>query len=169
MDLRRRAAQHPPAADQARLAHPRPAVRKSCHACLPPPAPSAPPPGPTPRAPEPPVPIPDFGRVPPSFIPNAGHVAAEAVFYARASRYTLWMTEGGLIFDASRPGAAEGPRSGGTRGRGDSARREREVTALAFPGADPRPTGRKKPAARSASAGFGDAGSISRRAPSPPG
>jgi hypothetical protein len=86
-----------------------------------------------------PVPVPDFGRVPLSFIPNGGQVDAEAVFYARASRYTLWMTEGGLVFDASRTVGTENPRPGEPRGRRDGGRRERDVTTLAFPGADPSP------------------------------
>jgi hypothetical protein len=55
-------------------------------------------------SPVPPAPAlqPDFGRVPLFFIPNQGQVHDQALFYARASRYTLWMTREGLVFDSAR-------------------------------------------------------------------
>jgi hypothetical protein len=44
----------------------------------------------------------DFGKIPLYFISNKGQVNEKAKFYAKASRYTLWMTKGGLVFDSSR-------------------------------------------------------------------
>jgi len=45
---------------------------------------------------------PDFGNIPLYFIPNQGQVNEKARFYAKTSRYTLWMTKEGLIFDSIR-------------------------------------------------------------------
>ncbi len=45
--------------------------------------------------------VPDYGKIPLYFIPNQGQVDAEALFYAKTSRYTLWMTNKGLVFDAA--------------------------------------------------------------------
>ncbi|MCJ7589082.1 MAG: SBBP repeat-containing protein [Candidatus Aminicenantes bacterium] len=45
---------------------------------------------------------PDFGHVPLYFIPNRGQVHHEALFYARTSAYTLWLTKEGLAFDTAR-------------------------------------------------------------------
>jgi hypothetical protein len=45
---------------------------------------------------------PDFGKVPLYFIPNKGQVNEGAKFYAKTSRYTLWMTKEGLVFDSIR-------------------------------------------------------------------
>jgi len=42
---------------------------------------------------------PDYGKIPLYFIPNEGQVNEKALFYAKASRYTLWLTEEGLVFD----------------------------------------------------------------------
>jgi len=43
---------------------------------------------------------PDYAKIPLYFIPNEGQVNEKALFYAKASRYTLWMTEEGLVFDS---------------------------------------------------------------------
>jgi hypothetical protein len=43
---------------------------------------------------------PNFGKVPLYFIPNKGQVNEKAKFYAKTSRYTLWMTKDGLVFDS---------------------------------------------------------------------
>ncbi len=43
---------------------------------------------------------PDFGNIPLYFIPNQGQVNEKARFYAKTSRYTLWMTKEGLVFDS---------------------------------------------------------------------
>jgi hypothetical protein len=42
---------------------------------------------------------PDYGKIPLYFIPNEGQIHEKALFYARASGYTLWLTKEGLIFD----------------------------------------------------------------------
>jgi hypothetical protein len=43
---------------------------------------------------------PDYGKIPLYFIPNEGQVHDKALFYAKASRYTLWLTKEGLVFDS---------------------------------------------------------------------
>jgi hypothetical protein len=45
---------------------------------------------------------PHYGQIPLYFIPNEGQVDERALFYAKASRYTLWLTKEGLIFDSIR-------------------------------------------------------------------
>ncbi len=45
---------------------------------------------------------PDCGAIPLYFIPNRGQVHKEALFYARTSAYTLWLTKEGLAFDTAR-------------------------------------------------------------------
>jgi len=42
----------------------------------------------------------NFGKFPLYFIANKGQVNQKAKFYAKASRYTLWLTGEGLIFDS---------------------------------------------------------------------
>ncbi|MDH4197136.1 MAG: SBBP repeat-containing protein [Candidatus Aminicenantes bacterium] len=42
-----------------------------------------------------------YGNIPLYFVPNRGQVNEAARFYARASRYTLWLTAQGLVFDRS--------------------------------------------------------------------
>jgi hypothetical protein len=44
----------------------------------------------------------NFGKFPLYFIANNGQVNEKAIFYAKASRYTLWLTQDGLIFDSVR-------------------------------------------------------------------
>jgi hypothetical protein len=51
---------------------------------------------------------PDFGRFPLYFITNKGQVNTQAKFYAKTSRYTLWLTKEGLVFDSSK---TENPKS----------------------------------------------------------
>ena len=43
----------------------------------------------------------NFGDIPLYFISNKGQVNQEAIFYAQTSKYTLWLTKEGLIFDHS--------------------------------------------------------------------
>jgi hypothetical protein len=45
---------------------------------------------------------PDYGNVPLYFIPNKGQVSMDALFYARASGYTLRLTKKGLIFGSKK-------------------------------------------------------------------
>jgi len=42
----------------------------------------------------------NFGKIPLYFITNNGQVNGKAKFYAKASRYNLWMTKRGLVFDS---------------------------------------------------------------------
>jgi hypothetical protein len=42
----------------------------------------------------------NFGKFPLYFIFNKGQVNEKAKFYAKASRYTLWLTKEGLVFDS---------------------------------------------------------------------
>ncbi len=49
---------------------------------------------------------PDFGNIPLYFIPNKGQVDGKARFYAKTSRYTLWMTKEGLVFDSVQSSGA---------------------------------------------------------------
>jgi hypothetical protein len=42
----------------------------------------------------------NFGKLPLYFIANKGQVNQKAKFYAKASRYTLWLTGEGLVFDS---------------------------------------------------------------------
>ncbi|MCP4215551.1 MAG: hypothetical protein GY765_12935 [bacterium] len=41
----------------------------------------------------------NFGHIPLYFIANNGQVNGQAKYYAKASRYTLWLTESGFVFD----------------------------------------------------------------------
>jgi hypothetical protein len=45
--------------------------------------------------------IADYGKIPLYFIPNQGQADGQALFYAKTSCYTLWMTREGLVFDAT--------------------------------------------------------------------
>lgn len=44
----------------------------------------------------------NYGQIPIYFVPNKGQVDAQALFYARASSYTLWITKTGFVFDTVR-------------------------------------------------------------------
>ena len=44
---------------------------------------------------------PDHGKIPLYFIPNEGQVNEKALFYAKTSKYTLWLTKEGLVFDST--------------------------------------------------------------------
>ncbi|HLP60425.1 MAG TPA: SBBP repeat-containing protein [Candidatus Deferrimicrobium sp.] len=50
----------------------------------------------------------NFGDVPLYFISNQGQVNQEAGFYAQTSKYVLWLTKEGLVFD--HPGSDKGDR-----------------------------------------------------------
>jgi len=45
---------------------------------------------------------PNFGKIPLYFISNQGQLDDKALFYAKTSRYTLWLTEEELVFDSTR-------------------------------------------------------------------
>jgi hypothetical protein len=48
---------------------------------------------------------PDYGKIPLYFIPNCGQVEEQALYYAKTSGYTLWITKEGLVFDSAIPEA----------------------------------------------------------------
>jgi hypothetical protein len=66
-------------------------------------------PGLSPRAPG------ASGPAPLAFIANAGQADGRALFYARTSGYTLWLTREGLVFDRVEQGAPGGPRRSASR------------------------------------------------------
>jgi hypothetical protein len=78
-------------------------------------------------------PVPGFGKIPLYFIPNRGQVHEQAKFYARTSRYTLWLTKKGLVFDRIHTPASGHPSQ---EGKNDSPHspesRERDVTRMVF-------------------------------------
>ena len=88
-----------------------------------------------------------FGKIPLYFIANEGQVHRKAKFYAKASRYTLWLTEEGLVFDSctrteTRQERAGNPLPGGVaEGRGglESVKLTRSVSRLMFIGANKNP------------------------------
>ena len=51
----------------------------------------------------------NFGKIPLYFVTNKGQVNEKAVFYAKASRYTLWLTKEGLVFDSVKKVKAKHP------------------------------------------------------------
>ena len=54
----------------------------------------------------------DFDSLPLYFTANQGQVDGKARFYAKAARYTLWLTEGGLVFDSFKSEHMGGPTLG---------------------------------------------------------
>jgi len=79
---------------------------------------------------------PDFGKIPLYFIPNQGQVDEEARFYAQTSRYTLWMTKEGLVFDSVREARVVGKDEVEEEGETNC---ERDVSRLTFPGSNKNP------------------------------
>lgn len=57
------------------------------------------------QAPQTLVPTPGFGSVPLYFVEARGPAQAPALYSARTSRFTLWLTRDGLVFDFPRPGS----------------------------------------------------------------
>jgi hypothetical protein len=51
----------------------------------------------------------NFGKIPLYFVANKGQVNEKALFYAKASRYTLWLTKEGLVFDSTHPAPSGHP------------------------------------------------------------
>ncbi len=66
----------------------------------------------------------EYGKIPLYFIPNEGQVNRDAGFYAKASRYTLWMTKSGLVFDTLKKNKSE---------------RKRDISRLLFVGSEKNP------------------------------
>jgi hypothetical protein len=85
----------------------------------------------------------DFGSLPLYFTANRGQVDGRAFFYAKAARYTLWLTEEGLVFDSFKSERPEAPAAGKEpslrprkrEGRGY----ERDVSRLVFLNASKHP------------------------------
>ncbi len=86
----------------------------------------------------------DFGKIPLYFITNKGQVNEKAKFYAKASRYTLWLTKEGLVFESTKK-AEEGKPGTDDRRRMTDFKRQvkekvaRDVSRLIFLGADKSP------------------------------
>jgi hypothetical protein len=78
----------------------------------------------------------NFGKLPLYFIENRGQVHPEAKFYVRASRYHLWLTGQGLVFDSIRTGQDE---NGRPERAEESSGYVRSVSRLLFLGADKNP------------------------------
>jgi hypothetical protein len=53
----------------------------------------------------------NFGKIPLYFISNKGQVNQKAKFYAKASKYTLWLTKEGLVFDSAKRSEVGGQKS----------------------------------------------------------
>jgi hypothetical protein len=80
----------------------------------------------------------DFGKLPLYFTENKGQVNAKATFYAKTSKYNLWLTKKGLVFDSKRiPVPKNGKRK--ITNQNPASKIEREVTKLTFAGANPNP------------------------------
>jgi Leucine-rich repeat (LRR) protein len=83
----------------------------------------------------------NFGKIPLYFITNKGQVNEDAAFYAKASRYTLWLTKEGLVFDSTRKveegeGSTRFPHSPHSP---HSPKLERDVSRLIFLNANKNP------------------------------
>ncbi|MCJ7587043.1 MAG: hypothetical protein MUQ00_03975, partial [Candidatus Aminicenantes bacterium] len=71
----------------------------------------------------------DYTKIPVYFIQNKGQVHPDALYYAAAPAFTLWVTGSGLVFDQVRE-------SGGARGE---SRAGRSVSRLIFLDSNPNP------------------------------
>ncbi|MCP4214113.1 MAG: hypothetical protein GY765_05625 [bacterium] len=89
----------------------------------------------------------DFAKTPLYFVFNKGQVNRKATFYAKAPRYTLWLTGEGLVLDGTRrigdkkqdkdPLHTGGPM--GENGNRGSVKHERDVSRLVFLDAEKNP------------------------------
>jgi hypothetical protein len=77
----------------------------------------------------------DFSRMPLSFIANKGQVDEKAKYYAKTSRFTLWLTGEGLVFDQASLLKKERIDGGGTEGENP----RRDFSTLVFVNANPEP------------------------------
>jgi hypothetical protein len=86
---------------------------------------------------------PDNGRIPLYFIPNEGQVDEKVLFYAKTSRYTLWLTEVGLVFDSTRRTKNENTKSirlsPGDKNNPEDYKYDRDVSRLVFVNANRSP------------------------------
>lgn len=82
----------------------------------------------------------NFRSFPLYFIANTGQVDKRAEFYARTSRYTLWLTRAGLVFDSTRQVESDLEEThADSGGRPRPAAFRRDVSRLVFMDADPNP------------------------------
>jgi len=91
----------------------------------------------------------DFSKIDLYFIRNRGQVHQDAFYYAKASRYTLWLTRQGLVFDSLKLLKEPTPKGPGALDPGITrlsahpqerkTRFKRDVTRLEFKNANPRP------------------------------
>lgn len=80
------------------------------------------------------TPDPNFGEFPLYFIANKGQVKEGAVFYAKTPGYTLWLTNGGLVFDSIRRQSPPSPDALLTRSQTQHPGKiSRDVSRLVFP------------------------------------
>jgi hypothetical protein len=77
----------------------------------------------------------NFGKIPLYFISNKGQVNQQAKFYAKTSRYTLWLTKRGLVFDSTKRSEVRGQRSEKPFQR----QYQRDVSRLMFIGSNKNP------------------------------
>ena len=85
---------------------------------------------------------PNFGKIPLYFIPNKGQVNEKAKFYAKTSRYTLWMTKEGLVFDSIKKVEVKAEVEEGIQKTEDGRLKadiDRDVTRLVFLAANKNP------------------------------
>jgi hypothetical protein len=88
----------------------------------------------------------NFGKIPLYFISNEGQVHKQAKFYAKASRYTLWLTKEGLVFDSAKRSEVRGQKSEGIYKAAHQINKstnkqghERDVSRLIFIGSNENP------------------------------
>ncbi len=85
----------------------------------------------------------DFGSLPLYFTANRGQVDGRAHFYAKAARYTLWLTAEGLVFDSFKPehpeASAVGKETSLRLEKRESCKYERDVSRLIFLNASKHP------------------------------
>jgi uncharacterized repeat protein (TIGR03803 family) len=78
----------------------------------------------------------DYGSLPLYFTANRGQVDGRALFYAKAARYTLWLTEEGLVFDSFKSERAQAPAAGKEPSlqpeKREDRKYERDVSRLVF-------------------------------------
>jgi hypothetical protein len=85
----------------------------------------------------------DFGSIPLYFTANRGQVDGRALIYSKASCYTLWLTEEGLVFDSFKSERPEAPAAGKEPSlrpeKLESRKFERDVSRLVFLNASKHP------------------------------
>jgi len=81
----------------------------------------------------------DYGNIPLYFIANEGQVHKQALFYSKTPRYTLWITQEGLVFDAIKKADSDSrPQGPEDRNVPQELTSKRDVSRLVFLGANKR-------------------------------